>query len=70
MDPLQTDTDEFQQSQSIGSMEVAKNCLKIAMDDVRKVTVLGCFGCVKVKEGSKPVQLHITCHVSVSCKDP
>jgi hypothetical protein len=32
MDPYKTDTDEFQQTQSIRSMEVAKNCLKkIAM---------------------------------------
>ena len=30
MGPFKTDADEFQQIQSIGSMEEAKNCLKMA----------------------------------------
>jgi hypothetical protein len=47
MDPYKTDTEEFQQIQSIGSMEEAKNCLKFAMLSVlADGPVPGWFRCV------------------------
>jgi hypothetical protein len=55
MGPFKTDTDEFQQMQSIGSMEEAKNCLKMAMLSVWAWPVLlGCFGCVWDERSVQP----------------
>ena len=57
MGPFKTDTDEFQQMQSIGSMEEAINCLKMAMLSVwvwAWPVLLGCFGCVWDERSVQP----------------
>jgi hypothetical protein len=61
-DLQQSDTDEFQQIQSTGSMEDTKNCLKSFMFPFMQAgPVGGRFRVLGMKEGPKRVQLHINC---------
>jgi hypothetical protein len=53
MDPYKTDTNEFQQSQSIGSMGDSKNCLKIAELAVCPLPDLIFFVVFVTKEGPR-----------------